>query len=143
MWNLKKMIQMNLFAEQEQIHRLWKACGYQRGQFGGMDRWSRIGICTLRYMEWLANGDLLYSTGNSAQCSGIIYVGKESEREWIVYIYNWITLLYNINYHNSVNQLYFNKTLKYKKRMCCIYICLCVYIYTYIFIYIYNWVTAV
>ena len=29
-----------------------------------------------------SNGDLLNSTENSAQYSGIIYVGKESEREW-------------------------------------------------------------
>ena len=26
-----------------------------------------------------------------------------------IYIYNWITLLYSINKHNIVNQLYFNK----------------------------------
>ena len=42
--------------------------------------------------EWigglgLANRDLLYNTENSTQYSVIIYVGKESEREWIcVYI---------------------------------------------------------
>ena len=31
----------------------------------------------------LANWDLLYSTGNSTQYSVIIYMGKESEKEWI------------------------------------------------------------
>ena len=41
-----------------------------------------IGTCTLRYMESLAK-DLLYSTENSTQCSVIIYVGKQSEREWM------------------------------------------------------------
>ena len=30
-------------------------------------------------------------------------------------MYDWHTLLYRINYHNIVNQLYFNKTLKIKK----------------------------
>ena len=40
-----------------------------------------IGIYTLRYMESLANGDLLYSTEKSTKYSMIIYVGKESERE--------------------------------------------------------------
>ena len=48
-----------------------------------------IGIRTLRYMELLANRDLLYSKENSTQYSVImiIYVGKESEREWIcVYV---------------------------------------------------------
>ena len=27
-------------------------------------------------------------------------------------MYDWVTLLYRRNYHNPVNQLYFNKTLK-------------------------------
>ena len=54
---------------------------------GGMDWEFGIGIGTLRYMEWLANKDLLYSTENSTQYSVIIYVRKESEREWIcVYV---------------------------------------------------------
>ena len=56
--------------------------GRGRGR-GGMDLGFGIGICTLRYMEQLANRNLLYSTGNSTQYSVIIYVGKESEREWI------------------------------------------------------------
>ena len=33
-------------------------------------------------MEWVANGDLLHSPENSTQYSVIIYVGKESEKEW-------------------------------------------------------------
>ena len=49
----------------------------------GMDWEIRIGICTLRYMEGLANRDLLYSTENSTQYYVIIYVGKEPEREWM------------------------------------------------------------
>ena len=40
-----------------------------------------IGMCTLRYMERLANRDLLYSTENFIQYSEIIYVERESERE--------------------------------------------------------------
>ena len=36
MWNLKKMIQMNLFTKQEQTHRLQKQTySYQRGKVGG------------------------------------------------------------------------------------------------------------
>ena len=42
-----------------------------------------IGIYTLWYTEWLTDGDLLYNTKNSIQYSVIIYVGKESEREWM------------------------------------------------------------
>ena len=51
-----------------------------RWRVGGMGWGFGTGICTLRYMEWLAKGDLLYSTGNYTQYSVIIYVGKESKR---------------------------------------------------------------
>ena len=76
---------MNLFIKQKQTHRLQKQTyGYQRGQ---MDWGSGTGICTLLYMERMANGDLLYSTENSAQYSVITHMGKESEKEWIrVYV---------------------------------------------------------
>ena len=65
---------MNLFAEKKQIHRFWKQTyGYQRGQVWGrrMDWGFGNDMCTLKYMEWLASGDLLYSTGNSIQYSVI------------------------------------------------------------------------
>ena len=35
---------------------------------------------TLLYLEWITNKDLLYSTGNSAQYSGITYRVKDSEK---------------------------------------------------------------
>ena len=39
MWNLKKMIQMNLFTKQKQTHRLRERIyGYQGGSVGGRDR---------------------------------------------------------------------------------------------------------
>ena len=63
-------------------------------------------------MEWLVNMDLLYSTGHSTQYSVITSMGKESEKESCVMMYNWVTLLYSRYYHNIVNQLDFNKTLK-------------------------------
>ena len=31
-----------------------------------------------------------------------------------LYVYNWVTLLYNRDWHNIVNQLYFNKKKKEK-----------------------------
>ena len=53
----------------------------------GMDWGLETGIYTLWYMERLANGELLYSTGNSTKYSAIIYIGKESEKEWMcVYV---------------------------------------------------------
>ena len=74
---------MNLFAEQKQTGRLGKIHGYQKGKVGvGMDWRFGIGIRTLRCMERLTNGDLLYCTENSTQYSVIISVGKKSERKW-------------------------------------------------------------
>ena len=82
------MIQMNLLTKKKQTHRHRKQTyGYQRGQVGGgvgeMDWGFGIGICPLWYMEWLVNGDLLYSPENPTQYSVIIYMGKESEKEWL------------------------------------------------------------
>ena len=42
-----------------------------------------LAICTLLYMKWMVNRDLLYSKGNSTQYSLVSYMGKESEKEWI------------------------------------------------------------
>ena len=53
----------------------------------GMDWGLEIGTCTLLCVEWLAIGDLLYSTGNSTQYSVIAYMEKESEKKGIcVYV---------------------------------------------------------
>ena len=42
-----------------------------------------INLYTLLYVKQITNKNLLYSTGNSTQYSVIIYMGKESEKEWI------------------------------------------------------------
>ena len=42
---------------------------------------------TLLYLKWIANKDLLYSTGNSAQCHVAAWIGGEFGEEWIhVYV---------------------------------------------------------
>ena len=41
---------------------------------------------------------------------------KNLKENGCVYMYNQITLLYSRNYHNLVNQLYFNKMLKNDKK---------------------------
>ena len=82
--------------------------GSPGGKSGGKDK--------LRNWEWhiqttihkITNKDLLYSTGNSTQCSVMTYVRKES-KEWYVFMYNWAILLYSRNWHNIVNQLMANK----------------------------------
>ena len=50
---------------------------------GGMDWGFGLSMYTLRDTEWLANGDLLYRTETSTQYSVMIFVGKDSEREWV------------------------------------------------------------
>ena len=74
---------MNLFIEQRQTHRFLKQTMVTKGDRCGRGRdWGFVvDKCTLRYMECLANRDLLYSTGNSTQYSVIINMGKEYEKE--------------------------------------------------------------
>ena len=57
-----------------------------------------------------------HSTGNSTHYSVITYMGKESEKEWVC-LCVWHTPGSAEIYHNIVNQLYFNKTLKNDKRV--------------------------
>ena len=38
---------------------------------------------TLLYLKWITNKDLLYSTGNSAQCYVAAWMGREFGGEWI------------------------------------------------------------
>ena len=43
---------------------------------------------TLSYIKWITHKDLLYSTGNSAQCYVADWMGGEFRGEWIdLYIY--------------------------------------------------------
>ena len=58
-------------------------------------------------IEWMDNKVLLHSTGNYIHCPGINHNGKEYKEE-CMYVYNRVTLLYNRNQHNIVNQLCFN-----------------------------------
>ena len=47
----------------------------------GMDTYARL------YLEWITNKDLLYSTGNSAQCYVAAWMGGESGENGYIYIY--------------------------------------------------------
>ena len=48
---------------------------------------------TLLYSKWITNKDLLYSTGNSAQCYVVPgWEGSLGENGYM-YMYGWITLL--------------------------------------------------
>ena len=67
----------------------------------------RVSRDKLLYTEGI-NNTVLHSTENYMQCSMINHNGKEYNEECI-HVHNSITLLYSRNYHNIVNQLYFNK----------------------------------
>ena len=113
----KKGILTNLFAEQKQTHRPWKTYGYQKGHVvGGMDLGFGIGIRTLRYMEWLANGTCHIAQRTLLNTLWWSMWEKNMKENGCVYMYNWIALLYSKNYHKLVNQLYFNKTSKNEKK---------------------------
>ena len=57
---------------------------------GGMDREFGMDIYPLLYLKWITNKDLLYSTGNSVQCSVAAWMGEESGGEWM-YEYVWLS----------------------------------------------------
>ena len=40
-------------------------------------------MCTLLYLKWITNKDLLYSIGNSAQCYVAAWMGGELGGEWM------------------------------------------------------------
>ena len=49
----------------------------------GIVRECGVGIYTLVYLKEITNKDLLYSTGNSAQCYVAAWIEREFGGEWI------------------------------------------------------------
>ena len=66
-----------------------------------------VGRCKLLHWEWINNRALLHTTGNHSQYSVINHDGKEYKK--CLHVYNWVALLENREWHNTVNQLGFNK----------------------------------
>ena len=52
-----------------------------------VDRYFRMDTHTLLYLKWITNKDLLYSTGNSAQCHVPAWMGGEFGENGYMYIY--------------------------------------------------------
>ena len=75
----KKMVLINLFAGQEQRHR-HRECSHGHGKGrereGDMNWQHRTDIYTLPCVKQIANGKLLYNTGNSAWCSEMTQMGR-------------------------------------------------------------------
>ena len=74
------------------------------------DREFEIFTCSLWYVEWLANRELLYSRELYPIFSDNLY-GKRMKKKGCVYVLT-ITFLCSTNYHNIVNQIYIYKILK-------------------------------
>ena len=50
----------------------------------------RMDMYTLLYLKWITNKDLLYSTGNTAQCWVAAWMGGAFGGEWI-HVYVWLS----------------------------------------------------
>ena len=63
-----------------------------RGKGGGERIVQEFGMdmYTLLYFKWITNKDLLYSTGNSAQCYVVAWTGGKFGGEWI-HVYVWLS----------------------------------------------------
>ena len=55
----------------------------REGRGEGIVRELGINMYTLLYLKWMTNKDLLYSTGNSAQCYVAAWMGGAFRGEWI------------------------------------------------------------
>ena len=78
---------------------------------GAMNWEIKIDIYTLLilYIKQITNENLLYSSGNSTQCSVVPkWEGNPTQKEH-VYMYSWFTLLYSRNQWNIGKQPYSNK----------------------------------
>ena len=56
----------------------------------GMVREVLMDMYTLLYLKQVTNKDLLYSTGNSAQCYVAAWMGGEFGRKWI-HVHVWLS----------------------------------------------------
>ena len=79
---------------------------------GGTVREFGMDMYTLLYLRWITNEDLLYSSGNSAQCFVAGYVGGEFGRECgYTYVYVWLSPL---AIHLKLSQHYESALPQYK-----------------------------
>lgn len=79
---------MYLFAEQKQTYKHGnQTCGYQMRQLIGEGGIGGLGLSQAHCAHGMTGQWEHYPTGKSAQYSVTIYMGKESETEWMcVYV---------------------------------------------------------
>ena len=70
---------------------LFRTYGYQRGGWGeGVVREFGMDMHTLLYLKRITNKEVLYSTGNSAQCYVAAWMGRDFGGERIC-VYVWLS----------------------------------------------------
>ena len=74
---------MNLFTKQKKTQTQRMNLRLQRRKDWGIDREFGMDMYTLLYLKQITNKDLLYSTGNSAQCYVAAWMGGELGGEWM------------------------------------------------------------
>ena len=72
----------------------------------GIVREFGVDMYTLLYLKWITNKDLLYSTGNSAQCYVAVWMEESLGESGYMYMYGWVLLLSTWGCDNTVNWLY-------------------------------------
>ena len=108
---------MNLLTKQKETHRLRKQTyGCQEE---GIVREFEMAMYTLLYLKWIINKNLLYSSGNSAQCDVAAWMGEDLGR-MDTCIFMAESLYCSPETITTFNRLYanFKKKLKIKKNEC-------------------------
>ena len=85
----KQLIQMNLYTNQKQTHRLREEISGCRVEGWGEEIIREFGMDmdTLLYLTWRTSKDLLSSTGNSAQCHVAAWVEGSLGENGCMYTY--------------------------------------------------------
>ena len=74
---------MNLFTKQKKTQTQRMNLRLQRRKDWGIDREFGMDMYTLLYLKQITNKDLLYSTGNSAQCYVAAWMGGDLGGGWM------------------------------------------------------------
>ena len=78
---------MNLPTQEEETYRLRKPTYDCQGK-GIVREFGKV-MCTLLYLKWITNKDLLYKTQNSSQCYVSAWIGSGFGGERI-HVYIWL-----------------------------------------------------
>ena len=81
----KDVIHMNLLAKQRLTEN--KLVILPGRRMGGIVREFGMDMYTLLYLKWMTNKDLLYSTGDSAQCYVAAWMGGGLGEDGFMYTY--------------------------------------------------------